>query len=221
MDKASEYQEVFNKRLVGTLDMAMKYLESHNLKFWIAYGSAIGAVRHNGLIPWDDDIDIIMFREDYDKLIQLKDNIKESGLTFVTHDDDGYYFPFGKIYDSNTTLWELKKYPFIVGVYIDVFPIDRTNLADKELFEKWQVFRKYQYHYFRSLQKFSVSDLFSFVRHGRFMEFIKACNTILFYRDSKALHKKYSDYEKSLNCDSGDKYVLFIDEVSEKFGRLM
>ena len=109
----------------------LKYIDcickENNLRYSLCYGTLIGAVRHNGFIPWDDDIDIIMPRNDMEQLIKLIDNSSNYGIAYV-NTNDFYYYAFPKIYLKHTFLKsvtsnhqdELMGY----GVYIDVFPID-------------------------------------------------------------------------------------------------
>lgn len=97
--------------------------EKYNLSYNLCGGSLIGAVRHKGFIPWDDDIDINMPRPDYEKLKTL---LCSDNISFFTTEDKGYYYGFGKIVDNNTYLDEtsiLNSYKKM-GVYLDVFPLD-------------------------------------------------------------------------------------------------
>lgn len=92
------------------------------LRYSLAYGTLIGAVRHNGFIPWDDDIDILMPRPDYEI---LKREFIHPVLMFVDRDvDSNCYVTFGKIYNSRTIMREYTDYNCEYGVYIDIFPID-------------------------------------------------------------------------------------------------
>ena len=69
----ASYQElrVVQEKLLELLKFYDSFCKKHNLKYWLAGGSMIGAIREGGIIPWDDDIDVFMPREDYEKFIEL------------------------------------------------------------------------------------------------------------------------------------------------------
>lgn len=114
------------------------YCVNHNLKYYMIYGTLLGAVRHHGYIPWDDDIDIAMPREDYEVFIPHY-NRESSHISRCIHYslDSSYYLDFAKVYNTRTELTELVHNPKTIGVYIDVFPIDKmpdnSVLAEKQL----------------------------------------------------------------------------------------
>lgn len=104
-----------------------KVCKKHNLKYWLAAGSLIGAVRHKGFIPWDDDLDVFMMRDDCDKLIQIAENEFNHPYFFQTpYSDKGYYFSFPKLRNSNTTAMsnDFVYEKFNQGIYLDIFPLD-------------------------------------------------------------------------------------------------
>jgi len=121
------------------------FCETHELRYYIAYGTLIGAVRHGGFIPWDDDIDVVMPRPDYEKFIELtrngmgKDRLVESMKT-----KKDYIYPFAKLIDPRTRIIE-EFYNADTGIYIDIFPIDGLpqNEADiKAHYQKMDKLRK-------------------------------------------------------------------------------
>ena len=91
----------------------------NNIRYSLSGGSLIGAVRHQGFIPWDDDIDLMMPRPDYDRFVQSFSHFHYKVKTYKN--DTSYHFPFAKVYDDRTVL--IEDY-CSCGVFIDVFPID-------------------------------------------------------------------------------------------------
>ena len=114
------------KALHGCLLNLMKEIDKicqeNNLKYTLMGGSLIGAVRHNGFIPWDDDMDIGLIYDDYMKLIDILKEKNHPWLTFDYHGSSEYEEQFMKIYDSRTTFKEAKS-DRVKGVFVDVFPI--------------------------------------------------------------------------------------------------
>lgn len=107
------------------------YCDNHNLKYYLAYGTLLGAVRHGGFIPWDDDIDIVMLREDYMKLNYLlsKEKIRED-LDWISIQNGKWNEPIGKLINTNTFLVAQKSQ---TSVWVDVFPLD---YYDEKIFKK-------------------------------------------------------------------------------------
>lgn len=99
---------------------------SNNLTYYLVGGSQLGAVRHQGFIPWDDDMDVAMPRFDYDKLLSLSKNAWPENLLLNTPYKTEYWIaPFSKLVDKNTTLIEEGVAGFNKGgVSIDIFPLD-------------------------------------------------------------------------------------------------
>lgn len=108
------------------MDQIVLFCDSHNLRYYLTGGSLLGAVRHNGFIPWDDDIDIAMPRNDYEVFTESFNNEVCSRYKVVNYKNTkGYYLPFAKVVDTRTVLKEhVLQNSFELGVYVDVFPID-------------------------------------------------------------------------------------------------
>ena len=113
-----------------------EYCRKYNLRYSLACGTCLGAVRHKGFIPWDDDVDVNMPRADYNKFIELmKTNKMADNICIFTEENDGYLYPFAKLARVDTLLLEDYFKPFKLGVYIDIFPLDGIP-NDKKIQEK-------------------------------------------------------------------------------------
>lgn len=99
--------------------------DEFNINFFLGYGTALGAVRHKGFIPWDDDIDILMFRNDYEKFKSVMR--KETGRYRLAdvEVDDKYFLLMPKVYDTMTySVWPVSNILYDYGVWVDIFIID-------------------------------------------------------------------------------------------------
>ena len=97
------------------------FCKKENLKYSLAYGTAIGAVRHNGFIPWDDDIDVIMPRKDYEI---FKERYKNRKYALLSECTKKYYYPYSKLIDSKYPVKEFARKEENMAIWIDIFPID-------------------------------------------------------------------------------------------------
>ncbi len=100
-----------------------KICNENRLKYSIAYGTLLGAIRHKGFIPWDDDIDVIMPREDYIKLLELDVDSEDVCLKSFRKSKN-YYYSFAKLISRKTIVLEPHRYEKDMGVWIDIFPVD-------------------------------------------------------------------------------------------------
>jgi lipopolysaccharide cholinephosphotransferase len=113
------------------LDEFAHICNKHNLTYFLVGGTLLGAVRHKGFIPWDDDIDVGMPRSDFNKFIDIYKKKKSSSFYIKSYKTNkGYYFPFAKLLKKNTVLIENNVLYYdreeSNGIYIDIFPYDNT-----------------------------------------------------------------------------------------------
>ena len=98
------------------------FCDDNKLRYFIYAGTYIGAIRHKGFIPWDDDIDIAMPRTDYEKFLNIFS--AEDCYVLTWRKDNNYLLPFAKVCDTRTVLKENADFGEELGVNIDVFPLD-------------------------------------------------------------------------------------------------
>lgn len=116
------------------LSSVASFCVTHDINYWLDFGTLIGAIRHKGYIPWDDDIDISMSREDYIKFTRFFNN-ENTRYRFMCYDIDRTWpYPFGKVLDTETVLYEPDESGYKLSINIDVFPYDEapnSNSAKK------------------------------------------------------------------------------------------
>ena len=115
------------KKLTEMLSWFHDTCVKHNLCYYIIAGTMLGAVRHGGFIPWDDDIDVGMPRSDYEKMRELTLEVNRGSryiFEYPGKDNPEYPYLYAKIYDTQTTLMEKTRHPIKRGIYIDIFPLD-------------------------------------------------------------------------------------------------
>ncbi len=101
------------------------YCKKNNIKYFLFFGTLLGAIRHKGFIPWDDDIDIGMLREDYDKLIDIMKNQQDRYQFVCPENNRKYNYQFGKLIDTRSFVKEDGINCGIeLGFWIDIFPFD-------------------------------------------------------------------------------------------------
>ena len=121
--------EEIKKIEVDILKDIDRVCRKNEIKYSLAFGTLIGAIRHKGFIPWDDDIDIIMTRENYEKFINIYEHEKNVSYSLLTHETNmSYYNQFIKVVDKKTRVIEknLRKIEEM-GVWVDIFPVDNIN----------------------------------------------------------------------------------------------
>lgn len=137
--------EELKKIQLDILNDVHDYCCLNNIKYSLAYGTLIGAVRHHGYIPWDDDIDIMMLREDYIRFVTNFNGYKEDLTVVSPLLDKNYYAPYANVINNRTLLMEGDSNNGNIGIKIDVFPIDRVphgKIRKKVLFIKVKVLKK-------------------------------------------------------------------------------
>lgn len=131
-------------KLVDMLEWFHNFCEENKLRYYIIAGTMLGAVRHKGFIPWDDDIDVGMPRSDYEKLRNIFKNQSKAKymFEFPSLDNKEYPFLWAKLYDTTTTFIEKQKYSVKRGIYIDIFPLDGIGDNIDEAIKNYQPIKR-------------------------------------------------------------------------------
>ena len=139
-EKNIRYKEVTDISEIQQMELGiMEYIHEvcHKIgvKYFLSYGSLIGAVRHKGFIPWDDDMDICMLRDDYEKLQDYMIAHPDERYELMSYKNNvNYVYPFMKVQDNHTYLVEEDvRIDSDMGIYVDIFPVD--GYEDDQVFK--------------------------------------------------------------------------------------
>lgn len=162
-NKLTEYRydlRAFQERSVCLLETIDKVCREHNIKYYVIAGTLLGAVRHKGFIPWDDDMDIGLMRRDYDLLMEHAEEWLPKPFHIVTHENCGHYPKyFAKLEDASTTLVESFYLGYAGGIYMDIFALD--DVPNNKL-KRWWHYKKFMFS--RKMLYFMYRNPY---KHGR------------------------------------------------------
>ena len=199
------------QRLLSMAEYLQNICKENGLKMFLSGGTLLGAVRHKGFIPWDDDIDVHMPRPDYNRLIKIfkeKENIGKYKL--LSHElNDKYVYTFAKLVDDDTLLIEDDIYSGVdMGLYLDIFPID--GLGDDIATAEKQM---------KKMNKYLVMNYALLVKPWRkkctfFKNFaIELMRCAVKIYGINRLHKKIRKLAKSLPYEQCEYVGEYIDQV--------
>ena len=124
---------------IGILDAVAAFCDQNGINYYLSGGTLLGAVRHQGYIPWDDDIDICMMREDYDRFLREFNRSGDRYQVFSIENDSDFLREYGKVLDTSTVLYEPDEKGKKLCVNIDLFVLDAAPEDDelvKELYDR-------------------------------------------------------------------------------------
>ena len=194
-----EHQAIIYELLYAIDD----FCNRNNIKYFLGYGTMLGAVRHHGIIPWDDDADIMMERGEYEKFQELIiKNPPEGFEAYSIYNTADYYYPFIKFGKKGTLL--IEPFGYVpskgIGINIDIFPIDGCPGNDRK--QACIYARNYFPRYFNLLNKRFKNKKSS--RRERLLYYCNISYHIPFIqkRFFKSLYKEASQY----SCKETDYY---------------
>lgn len=180
------------------------FCRKSGIKYYLIGGTLLGAVRHKGFIPWDDDVDVCMMRNDYEYFVDNYKPSMDKYLLLSMKKDKRYYYPFAKLVNKDTVLIEegQKKNP--LGIYLDVFPLD--NCQGTTLSEACKIID--QMNFLRWLRNFKI---ISFNKNRKFYKnLILFLGKVLFFPISR---RKISELIEKKALKNKDKDCQYVGEI--------
>lgn len=210
------------------LKMFHAFCEEHNIRYFLAYGTLLGAIRYKKFIPWDDDLDVLVPREDYDKLIKLFQDSDKYRL-YAFERNQKFRFPFAKLCDMDTRLTELY-YPdngVELGVNIDIFPLDNwSDNLDEAKEEARRINKNMNWLSMTKMSKPNTNNPIKFFYWSVIMIFVKLIGSKFFIRkiikESDKISQKGSRYVGiKVWCLYGERGIIpaeaFSDTIAIEF----
>ncbi len=182
MKEITDIKEMQNIEL-DILKFVDKVCKDNNINYFISDGTLIGAIRHKGFIPWDDDVDITMLRADYEKFLKIMDETNNDTYKCLHTGDKNSKCscPFAKVVNSKTMVIEDENNKTHSGIWLDIFPLD--NVRDEKTFLKNR--KKYARNYIM----LRLSAVKKFIPRG--ISKIKNIMEFILYVPAKIMSNKY------------------------------
>lgn len=208
MNNKERYLQKLHNELLLIMDEIDRICVEHDLKYYLIGGSLLGAIRHKGFIPWDDDLDICMPREDFNQFVQMyyKELQSPFSLKWI-NTDEKYWFPFAKV-ENNRTIFQEEQYVGIdstCGIFVDIFPIDITDGYSKGLVRRQKKIRLIQ-----ALMHSRVD----YVNDTGLKKFVKFMASHLF--SNVTLNSKLVELMMLTDASDGDYYTNFGSQYGVK-----
>ena len=196
-------------KLLEVFKNTTDFLTKHNLKWWVAYGTALGTIRHHGMIPWDDDIDIFMPYEDYCRLLSMTHEFDGLSLELYRPFEGDYYLPYAKIGDRFSTISELERFSFVGGVWVDVFPLYQTDATPDEYKEYVRRYGYFLNRYQGGKMHFTFSDLVFYIKGFHLRTFKLWLKNLTIHKLIQGKNaKQFKQFVKSIHNSDGHFYMF-------------
>lgn len=202
--------EKLHEVLIEILDFAKKVCDENNLTYFLVYGTALGARRHSGFIPWDDDVDIALPREDYERFIEILSKSDCSDYSIQNEiNEKNYFLTFSKIRKKGTVFIEdLVDVDYLDnGIYIDIFPLDYIKNPKSISFK----IKRFIFDYIKHILRFSNSKKSYRQKYGKIRFFGESILSI----PALLLSNRFLlDFSKKLVISTDE--AMFVGQLEQK-----
>ncbi len=194
-----------HKEEVKILKKFISFCDENNLTYYICGGTLLGAIRHKGFIPWDDDIDVMMPRKEFEKLEKLLNEKNfDKNLNFISYDNNSLPYPFGKVINTNIKIDETcSKNEYEQFLWIDIFPMDGIPEDTREC-EK----------FYKKILRYRKLLLILYAEDNYIDNFSKTCLKRIFKKIIRVLFRK--NYKEKI-ASKLDKMVKTYDFEDSKY----
>lgn len=190
MELSSADRIRFKGLLLQTYKCFAEFCTNNAIRYCAAGGTMIGAVRHQGFIPWDDDIDVYMKRPDYDRFISLRNLLTGTDFEIIDPSTPGYYCAHAKFSHRDSTIWEFKGIPFVFGAYIDVFVLDYEDGAFGDVARKRMDYAKRVNQFFLCSNHHPAKEIRNLFLQGAFKKSLWYVCQRLFWENFHSVLKR-------------------------------
>lgn len=193
---SNETKEKLKVVQLEILDEIDRICKKNKINYFLCGGTLLGAIRHKGFIPWDDDIDIMMIREDYEKFINVcKKSLNSKYYLDCPENNDDFIYIFTKIRKNNTTFNEkaIADRKMHKGIYVDIFPLDVAGDNFKITFIKGFFVKALMETLFLKRKLYDIKQC----RHPLFVRFFSLLSCKNIYRLQKSISISYKGKNKS------------------------
>lgn len=182
--------------------------EKHDLKYYAFGGTELGAIRHGGFIPWDNDVDIAMFREDYEKLLKIFDSeLGDEYYVIHPNNQEDCYFSIARVYLKGTKFhhYDPLDVSFEEGIKIDIFPLDHIPDSKIKRIIYYYEIKFYDHLLKNALFKINTPNKLSSAIHSLLHNILKLIPVSVIKRRFLKCQTKYNNKET--------KYISFHDSL--------